>query len=108
MKGRLMPRARYEPELSDEETALLAAMDDEHKLTVAHAIRLAIIDVRTRDLAVVRALVMAWDSDQFDKFTDAIEQALRAISAFEQFKRPPSTNASDPHAPDPGKLSTRV
>lgn len=41
VKGRLTPNASHAPELSDEEIAILAALSDEQKLAVGHAINLA-------------------------------------------------------------------
>lgn len=85
-RGRLMPQARYAPELSGDEQALLAAMDDEHKLTMSHAIRLAIIEVRNKDLALLKSLLAAWDSDQFEGLPEMFERARVVIDAFERFK----------------------
>jgi hypothetical protein len=85
MTGRLMPQARYASELSVEEVACLAAMDDEHKLTVAHAMRLAILDVRRRDLALLQDLLTAWDTDQFEHFEAAFERVRRALADFDRW-----------------------
>ena len=49
--ARLASRARYEHTLSAKELALFAAMDDEHKLAMAHAIRIAVIEAKAALLA---------------------------------------------------------
>jgi hypothetical protein len=43
---RLMSKVSYAPELSEDEAAILAALTDEQKLAVAHAIHLASVALR--------------------------------------------------------------
>lgn len=95
-RARLSSRMRYAPELSADERALLAAMDDEHKLTVAHALRVAIIDVRNQDHAILKDLLEAWDTDRFEAMADLFEVARAAILSYERFKQPSVVPAADP------------
>jgi hypothetical protein len=104
-RGRLSSRMRYAPELSADEQALLAAMDDEHKLTVAHALRVAIIDVRNQDHAILKDLLEAWDTDRFEAMADLFEVARAAILSYERFKQPsvvPAANSERSTLADAG------
>jgi hypothetical protein len=51
-KPRLAGRVSYAPELSDRELQILTDLTDEQKLTVAHAIRLACLQVRAEPAGV--------------------------------------------------------
>lgn len=62
-RGRLMPQASYEPALSEAELTVLGSLSDEQKLTVAHAIRLVVVESKARaeqaeaDLAALQAIL---------------------------------------------------
>lgn len=56
-----MPRASYAPALSTDEEAILASLNDDQKLAVAHAIRLACREVRAAAIAdLLAALTDLW------------------------------------------------
>ncbi len=107
--GRLMPQARYAPELSPDELALLGAMDDAHKLTVAHATRVMITEVRTRDLNVLKRLLDVLDDDAADIAVCRLlmDDARAHLSRFEQWRNQQSPADAVGLSPDPPSGSTR-